>query len=258
MSKEKYQIQRKSDFICLTILLHDLKCFDEELSEPTKDIDAIINKMRNARNVFVSLHNLKDSMNRIRIHGGEAQFISETRRLRRDLDFIVHIRNKGVGHLDRTLLERAAQWVPELFHVNSYENDNYLTFMAYKAVLESAINSYLNEKGKQKVFETEIDFFYPPNAEQFFIFLSDIVKRSIAWLETMRDAVGEEINLHSDDMVKEMSAVAGGTNFNLEEESYFEFSEEEMKNRIVSVIERIREMGIEESSIKLLENRLLQ
>lgn len=257
MSKEKYQIPRKSDFICLTILLHDLKCFDEELSEGIEDIGTLVRKMRNTRNVFVSLHNLKDSMNRIRIDG-EAQFVSDAKSLRRDLDFIVHIRNKGVGHLDRVLLERAAQWIPEIFHVNSHENDDYLTFLSYKAVLESTINSYLNEDDEQKIFKTEIDFLYPPNSEQFFGFLSDIVKRSITWLENAREIVRSGIELHSDEQVKEMGAIAGQTNFNLKDESSFTFSEEEMKKCIASAIEKLREIGAEEKVIHFLENKILE
>ena len=74
-------------------------------------------------------------MNRIRIEGDE-DFVSQTRSLRRELEFIVHIRNKGVGHLDRSLLERAAQWTPEIFLSSSKEKDDYLIFLSYKAVLE--------------------------------------------------------------------------------------------------------------------------
>lgn len=257
MSKEKYQIPRKSDFIYMTILLHDLKCFDEELSEGVEDIASLTHKMRNTRNVFVSLHNLKDSMNRIRLDG-EAQFVLDTRSLRRDLDFIVHIRNKGVGHLDRTLLERAAQWSPEIFHVNSHGNNDYLNFLSYKAVLESTINSYLNEDGEQKVFKTEIDFLYPPNAEQFFEFLSDVVKRSINWLENSREIIRSEIEFYSDDKVQEMGAIAGQTNFNLKDESDFTFSDEEMRKRIAAALEKMREIGTEEKVVQFLENKVLK
>jgi len=257
LSKDKYQIPRKSDFICLTILLHDLKCFDEELSSEIDGIEVLANKMRNTRNVFVSLHNLKDSMNRIKINGGE-QFVAKTRALRKDLDFIVHIRNKGAGHLDRTLLERAAQWTPELFNEISQDNDDYLIFLSYKAVLESTINSYLNEEGEQKVFNTEIDFLYPPNAEQFFNFLSSIVKRSIMWVEAARNIVKSEIKFHSSDMIKEMGAIAGKTSFDLKGDSDFTFSEEAAKEQEALAIEKMREMGTDEKIIGFLENNVFK
>ncbi|WP_120495258.1 hypothetical protein [Kiloniella sp. EL199] len=257
MSKEKYQITRKSDFLCLTILLHDLRCFDEELSEPIENTDTLLHKMRYTRNVFVSLHNLKDTIKRIRIDG-DTQFTSKTRSIKQDLNFIVHIRNKGVGHLDRPLMERAAQWVPELFHENTHENDNSLTLLSYKAMLESTINSYLNEEGQQKVFGTEIDFFYPPDAEIFFEFLSDIVKRSITWLEYAREIIRSEIDLHSDDKIQEMGAISGKTNFNLKVESDFTFSEEEMVESIMSAIDKMRKLGVEAKVIEFLESKVLK
>lgn len=257
MNKEKYQIPRKSDFICMTIILHDLKCFDEELSERVEDIQTLSNKIRNTRNVFVSLHNLKDSMNRIRIDG-DAQFTLDTRMLRRDLDFIAHIRNKGVGHLDKVLLERAAQWIPQLFHVNSHENDDYLTFLSYQAILESTINSYLNEDGEQKVFKTEIDILYPPNSKQLFEFLSDIIKRSMSWLERARKIIRSEIEWHSNDKIEEMAFIAAKTNFNLKEESDFTFNEDEMKKGISLAIAKMREISTEENIIQFMENKMLK
>lgn len=259
MSKSKYQVPRKADFVCLTILLHDLKCFDKELSEPIdiEDADTLVHKMRNTRNVFVSLHNLKETMARTRINAGE-KFVEETRALRRKLEFIVHIRNKGVGHLDRALLERAVQWTPEIFHERSRSKDDYLTYLSYKAIMESSINSYLNEEGVQKVFDTEIDFLYPPNAEQFFEFLSEIVNRSIAWLEVGREVIKSEIEFHSDVKINEMASIAAQTNFNLRDESDFKFCNDDMKKKIVSAIEVMKEIGTEDKVIDLLENMLLQ
>ncbi|WP_156480547.1 hypothetical protein [Aquipseudomonas alcaligenes] len=257
LNKDDYQIPRKSDFICLTILLHDLKCFDEELSKPIEDIATLIHKMRCTRNVFVSLHNLKESIHRIPIRD-DAEFALETKSLRRDLDFIVHIRNKGVGHLDKTLLERAAQWTPELFHTESHRDNDYLTFLSYKSVLESTINSYLNEDGEQKLFRTEIDFLYPPNATQFFNFLSDIVKRSTAWLENAREIIKSELKLHSDDKLKEMGAIAAQTNFDLKSESSFEFNADEVNERLISTIDAMRAMGAKEELIAFIEKKLSQ
>ncbi|MFW3616866.1 hypothetical protein [Billgrantia antri] len=114
MTKDKYQIPRKSDFICLTILLDDLKSYQDALNNSEQSKHGFIATLRNTRNVFVSLHNLRDSMKRIRLVGGES-FVARSRKLRKELDFIAHVRNKGVGHLDRGLLERAAQWMPQIF-----------------------------------------------------------------------------------------------------------------------------------------------
>ncbi|WP_026193548.1 hypothetical protein WKI13_02150 [Teredinibacter turnerae] len=257
MTKEQYHIARKSDFICLTILLHDLKCFDDELSEGVENISTVIHKMRSTRNVFVSLHSLKDAMNRIRIDAGD-QFVADAKSLRRDLDFIAHIRNKGVGHLDKTLLERAAQWIPEIFHIKTQDSDEQIAFLSYKAILEAAINSYLNEDGEQKIFKTEIDFLYPPDAQLFFEFLSDIVKRSIDWLENARKIIKSEIEFHSDDKIKELGIIAGQTNFNLKDDSDFLFSDEALQETLISAIEKMREIGVEEETIQFLESKVFK
>lgn len=107
LDKDEYQIPRKSDFICLTILLDDLKSYRAALDRPEQTKDGFVNTLRNTRNVFVSLHNLRNPMNRIRLSGDDL-FLAESRALRKELDFIAYIRNKGVGYLDRDLLERAA------------------------------------------------------------------------------------------------------------------------------------------------------
>lgn len=254
MSKEKYQIPRKAEAICLTILLHDLKCYDDELSKKAEDIKGLVLKMRNTRNVFVTLFNLKDAMNSIRIQS-LPEFSNSTRELRRDLELIVHIRNKGVGHLDRTLLERAAQWTPELFLTSSQGDNDYITFLSYKALLEAAINSYLNDEGEQKTFLTEIDFLYPPNAEQFFSFLSKTVKKSISWIESALEIIKSEILLHGHGKIPEMGAIAGKTNFNLKEESDFSFDENDLNARLAKAIEELRNMGVDEEALEMLKRK---
>lgn len=60
--------------------------------------------------------------------------------------------------------------MPQIFARDSQGKDEYIAFECYRAVLESAINSYLNEDGDQKVFYTEINFLYPPNQKCFMIF----------------------------------------------------------------------------------------
>lgn len=232
MDKDKYQIPRKSDFICLTILLDDLKSYRAALDRPEQTKDGFVTTLRNTRNVFVSLHSLRESMNRIRLSGDDS-FVAESRALRKELDFIAHIRNKGVGHLDRDLLERAAQWMPQIFAKDSQEKDEYIAFECYRAVLETAINSYLNEDGDQKVFDTEIDFLYPPNQKQFYYFLGSIIENAINWLSRAREMVKSEIKFHSVDMTQELGAIAGQTNFNLKEDSKFYYNEEKKRNSCV-------------------------
>jgi hypothetical protein len=257
LSKDKYQFSRKADFICFTIIRHDLSSYDKVLERKEKDITGFIEILRNSRNVIVSLHNLKDSMNRIRVNG-DNDFLSKGRVLKKQLDFITHIRNKGVGHLDKNLLERGAQWIPQIFHEQSKDNHEFIIFECYRAVMESAINSYLNEEDKQKVFDTEIDFMYPPDVELFFDFLSKIVKDSISWLCEAINIIKSEIFFHTNEDVQELGVVAGKTNFNLNEHSEFNYSEEEARNKLIEAAKKMRETGADEKTMKFFEEVFLK
>ena len=85
----------------------------------------------------------------MRLNGSE-QFRAKTRSLRKKLGFINHVKNKAVGHLDKALLERAAHWSPQLFYQNAKGNEKYRVFESYRAVLESSINSFLSDEGRQQ------------------------------------------------------------------------------------------------------------
>ena len=120
-----------------------------------------------------------------------------------------------------------------------------------------SINSYLNEEGVQKIFGTEVDFLYPPNAKQFFEFLSETVNRSIKWLEDGREFIKSEIEFHSDEKVQEMAAIAGQTSFDLHDESDFSFSQEDTRKRLEAAIEGMKEIGAEDRVIEFIEEKLL-
>lgn len=158
MSSEKYQIGKKADFLCVTILLDDLKTFDEALSQPITDLESLIFKLRNTRNIFISLHNLKDIIKDIRVIG-DKNFVVQTRTLRKKLEFINHIRNKAVGHLDRKLLERAVQWSPKIFYEGSNSPARARVFESYRAVLEASINSFWTGVANKKNLELKLIFF---------------------------------------------------------------------------------------------------
>lgn len=196
-------------------------------------------------------------MNRIRLSGDDS-FVAESRALRKELDFIAHIRNKGVGHLDRDLLERAAQWMPQIFAKDSQEKDEYIVFECYRAVLESAINSYLNEDGDQKVFDTDIDFLYSPNQKQFYYFLGRIIENAINWLSRAREMVKSEIQFHSVDMMQELGVIAGQTKFNLKEDSTFYYNEEKTKETLAAFPEKLREIGADEKVVLFFEEQFLK
>lgn len=93
--KEKYQIVEKANYLNLLILIDELKTYDKNLSKEVIDTEGWAEKLRNTRNVFISLNNVRDTMNKLN--------------LKKKLAFTNHFRNRAVGHLNEVLLERAVQ-----------------------------------------------------------------------------------------------------------------------------------------------------
>jgi hypothetical protein len=257
LSKEKYQIARKADYVGLKIILNELLYFHKDIQLTILDKKSLAFRMRSTLNVFVPLHNLKDAINRIRINSIN-DFVLKTRKLRKELEFISHIRNKGAGHIDNEMLERAVQWHPHIFNESTKENDDYLSFECYRAVIESGINSYICKEGIQKVFETEVDLLYPPDAKQFYDFLGNLISNSIDWIYEALEIIKSEINFHSNEQVIEYAAIAAKTSFNLKEESPLEFDALETENKLKEAIEQIKNMdGTDPKVIEFMEKTLL-
>jgi predicted peroxiredoxin len=256
LSKDKYQISKKADYVGLKIILNELQSFQKDIHLTSKDKDSLSFQMRSTLNVFIPLHNLKDAINKIRING-DSDFVAKTRKLRKDLEFISHVRNKGAGHIDQEILERAVQWHPHIFKDTTSENNEYLTYECYRAVIESGINSYICKGGIQKVFETEIDLLYPPTAKQFYCFMAELISTGIEWIYKTLEILKSEINFYSDEQVIEYAAVAAKTSFNLKGESPLDFDALEAENKLKETIEAIKNMGADPKIIEFMEKKFL-
>lgn len=135
--------------------------------------------------------------------------------LRVKLDFMNHLRNKCTGHLDDVLIDKAIQWEPSLFSKSVVESEHHI-YIVYKTLLESAINSYIDDKGDQKYFHTEIDLFYPPNWDEFIKFMSESQIDSMDFLDEIISEIKQ--NLHIIDNREDLflqAAIAGQTDFRL-------------------------------------------
>lgn len=253
MTEDKYQILEKSQYMTLLLLKDELQYFDEVLSEGIMDISSWLSKLRATRSVFLALHNLKEVSERVQLQG-DSEFVAKTRKMRRDLIFANHFRNRGIGHLNDTLMRRAAQWHPQVF-LNGVQSDAHLqTVEAQRAVIESCINSFVDQDGKQKNFGTEIDLMYPPDATQFYEYLATQVKESIEWLTEAIAILGASIKYHSKEQIQELAAIAGQTNFDLKEESDITYSEDVVNERLENYLKELEKQGVDPKIIDLLKN----
>lgn len=254
MINDKYQIKKKAHYVKLLLLRDELQYFDGVLSQAITNSESWSGKLRATRSVFVALNNVKDAANDKQIDGDEA-FVSKTRNIRKKLAFANHFRNRGIGHLDDTLIQRAVQWNPHLFHANLKGNETLKIIEAQRAIIEACINSYTDQNGKQKYFDTEIDLNYPPDAKVFFVYLSEIVKDAIEWLADAENRVFETIDYHNDDRILEMSAVAAKTSFDLRNGTDLEYEPVESDTSFFNELKALQDAGMNPELLKILKDK---
>jgi hypothetical protein len=254
MSAEKYQIKEKAYYLNLLLLKDDLKYFHKLLGKSVKDPDDWLGKLRNTRQVFLILDNVREAAKRIKNLKGPQAYIEQTRNIRKTLNFVNHFRNKAIGHLDHTLLERAVQWTPSLFSEDCKGDDRFQTIEGNKAVIEASINSFIDEEGIQKVFKTEIDLMYPPDYESFYKYLWEVVTDSIDWISEALVILSSQIKYHSPDEMHKIASIAGKTEFDLSLESDITYDEMESKKSFEKAVEKLKDMGTDQKIIALLES----
>ncbi|RTE64268.1 hypothetical protein EH243_18265 [Amphritea opalescens] len=254
MSEDKYQITEKAQYLNLLILKDELQSFDTLLSEAITDADTWLSKLRATRGVFLTLNNVKDIADRLRINGS-TEFTLSTRSLRKDLMFANHFRNRGIGHLNDILLKRAAQWSPQIFYESFKDNNSFKLIEAHRTIIESCINSYIDKDGRQKVFDTEIDLMYPPDAKQFYSYLSALVTKSVNWLNEASKIILSLIVHHTNEEIQELAAIAGQTNFDLKSESEFSYSIEEHRINFAETMKVLKERGTDPKILEVMREK---
>jgi len=253
MTEDKYQISTKAQYINFLLLKDELEYFDRVLSDVILGPESWLAKLRATRSVFLTLNNVKDAADRIQVRG-EDEFVEKTRKLRKDLIFANHFRNRGIGHLNDTLLKRAVQWSPQIFYESSKDNLVFQVIEIQRTIIESCINSFIDKDGVQKVFGIEIDLMYPPNAKEFFNYLSEMVKGAIVWLSEGASILLDSIDHHSDEEIQELAAIAGQTNFDLKADTDLEFSVEEMRKNFSDVMEALEKQGTKPEILEFLRD----
>ena len=254
MDDSKYQVESKAIYINLMMLEDELSYFDHILSKGMQDMHDWLEKLRATRGVFLTLYNVKDIANKIRVKD-QPEHTNKTRSLRRELDFANHVRNKGIGHLDSALLKRAVQWNPLMFVEVDKQPKELRLADVHRAVIESCINSYIDSDGIQKVFGHEIDLAYPNDANDFYGYLKKLVDDSLDWISDSIAILHSNIEFHTQDDIQELASVAATTDFNLKAEQVLHYSEEESKVKISRGLDVLRDEGISDEVISKLKKK---
>jgi len=87
--------------------------------------------------------------------------------LKERVKFFSYLRNKFIGHVATELVEKALEWKPEIRISLHEEYDPKLILLYNWALLETAINSYVDQSGNHKIFASETDLNYPRDNKRF-------------------------------------------------------------------------------------------
>lgn len=204
------QLSLKVLYLRSLLLLDEIKYYDVQLR-----VDPI-NRLRLIRLCFIPLNIFSESLKHYN-HWlvGKDELIKDKREISKNLEFVKHIRHKISGHLDDDVLSKASEWAPYIFSENLQKNSEVQLLLCYKSVIESAINSFLDDNGKQKNFGTEIDLFYPPNSDQFLNYLEKTNTGCIRFLEKIASYLNKEIYYHTDEEGLALAFQAGNVDFKL-------------------------------------------
>lgn len=210
------QDELKRDYISIMIISADIVENGYAYSQAAEK-NNVIECFRQLKNAFIPYSLLEGSLKCFSKYTiGNKDLSDKMKELRKRLHFMNHLRNKCSGHLDSEVLDKAIQWEPSLFNKEIIFSDTHIYYI-YKALLESAINSYCNENGVQKYFLTEIDLFYLPNWESFLNFMSESEVTSIDFLNDIKKIIVSQIKPTEtmEDLLKQ-AMIASKTDFRLQ------------------------------------------
>jgi hypothetical protein len=167
----------------------DLTEIDRQLSAGAPADDHFVVLVKQA---LISVANLVDLELTIRsFYQRHPDVSAEFKRWRRQFEFAKYVRNILVGHTNPALVAKAVEWKPELRTLLVIDNAA-ASLPINLALLETAINTYVDDTEKHLVFGGDTDLAYPPDWTRFLIFLTEIVRGGLGFLSTLIVALRAE------------------------------------------------------------------
>jgi len=258
MNSSKYQIEIKASYLNLLLLKDDLEYFHNRINSfELVDHYSLVGLLRNTRYIFIILNNIRDVSEKLNLKGSK-EYINKTRKIRKSLLFAKHFRHKVAGHLDKIVSERAVQWSPELFHNERKNNKDLQVFECHKVIIESAINSFINERGEQKIFGKEIDLLSPTDSKNFYKYLWEIGADSIEWVSLSLSIIESEIIYLDDNEMLESLSIAAKTEFNLKKESNFIYDKDESMASLQNTLKELKKLGASQEVIDYIGSGIIK
>ena len=200
--------------LCISarLALGDLVEIDRELSEFNGSGQTWFIMVKHA---LISAANVTDLERTMRVIYKEAPDAAvQYKALEKKLKFAKYLRNILVGHVDESLVAKAIEWKPELLFILSNDEPT-TTVLINEWLLETAINTYVDDQGVHRIFGGDTDMSYPPDHERFLIFLTEVIRGGITFLKAVVQATRNHMTPPPGDWEGKLSlfVAAGATEF---------------------------------------------
>lgn len=184
-NEEDDNLTLKSQFIKACLIYDDISMYDGVFLAVKNNLKSICRVYQATKNVFLPLALLRSYINGWgRFHKDNVALNELRSKIMPGLEFANHVRNKITGHIDDNVLNKSVQWEPSIFEDKQRDRQIEQRICIYKAILESAINSYIDPNtGEQKVFKQEIDIIFPDTSKLFYMYIQELIKDSLEYLD---------------------------------------------------------------------------
>lgn len=185
----------KSQLVKAILIYDDLSLYDGIFVVIEGRLDSICRMYQATKNSFLPLALLKTYISGWgRYHKDDTELNELKEKIWPGLEFANHVRNKITGHLENDVIDNSVQWEPTIFHDSNKDDQLMQRLLMYKSILESAINSYIDDKtGAHKLFSQEIDMLFPDTSNLFYMYLQNLIRDSMLYLNlligTMRNKI---------------------------------------------------------------------
>ena len=113
-----------------------------------------------------------------------------------DLEYLINSRKDLMHNLEKKFYQKNIDKEEEKNNniLDSLKDNELMqTFLLYRSILESAINSYIDANGKHKIFKQEIDIIYSDTCKLFYTYHMQLIKDSLEYLRKLKNTMNSKI-----------------------------------------------------------------
>ena len=201
----------------MEMLLLQCLCIRNDLQEAKASLQekGLLPSIAYIKIAFFAFHNLCDLERSIRSMYSQYSGLSEKfDAFKANAELFSYLRNKFAGHLTNDLVEKALEWKPELKMMLDKEYDPRMVSVFNLFFLETAINTYVDDQGQHKLFDSETDLVYPPDEKRFRETLQESIDDASEFLDALEHILRPQVRIpETREEQFKLFIKAGGTDF---------------------------------------------